>query len=182
MCEEGWQRIHSGGNSGANRKSISHRCYLRDVAFEWEMTEETIYLPLGCLKGGYGKAGRRQRKRGRMGGVGGKDAGGRRTLAEGHAQGRQWLGTRSGPSSCSSSAPAAFKERQLPLPLLLLLLLFSSSSAGCVSAASSPLPCAQRDLEEYQHGRFVCIEQDRERDHEHEYTLCSLQTVTHSPA
>ena len=31
---------------------ISHRCYLREVACEWELTKETIYLPLGCLQGG----------------------------------------------------------------------------------------------------------------------------------
>ena len=40
------------GNPGANLKSISHRCYLREVAFEWKLAEETIYLPLGCLQGG----------------------------------------------------------------------------------------------------------------------------------
>jgi hypothetical protein len=36
---------HPGGNPGANLKSISHICYLREVAFEWEGTEETIYCP-----------------------------------------------------------------------------------------------------------------------------------------
>ena len=30
----------------ANLESISHRCYLREVAFEWGVTSETIYLPL----------------------------------------------------------------------------------------------------------------------------------------
>ena len=45
-------RSHPGGNPGAIRKSISHRCYLWEVAFEWEFTKETIYLPLGCLRGG----------------------------------------------------------------------------------------------------------------------------------
>ena len=44
---------HPGGNPRANIKSISQRCYLREVAFEWELTKETIYLPLGCLHGGY---------------------------------------------------------------------------------------------------------------------------------
>ena len=29
---------HPGGNPGANLKSISRRCYLRDVAFELELT------------------------------------------------------------------------------------------------------------------------------------------------
>ena len=33
-------------------KSISHRCYLFEVAFVWELTKETIHLPLGCLQGG----------------------------------------------------------------------------------------------------------------------------------
>ena len=37
---------------GVNRKSISHRCHLREVAFERELIVETIYLPLGCLQGG----------------------------------------------------------------------------------------------------------------------------------
>ena len=41
-----------GGNPGVNLKSISHRCYLREVAFEWELTKETIFLPLTCLQGG----------------------------------------------------------------------------------------------------------------------------------
>ena len=45
---------HPGGNPGENVKSISHRCYLREVAFEWELTKETICLPLGCLQGGFG--------------------------------------------------------------------------------------------------------------------------------
>ena len=40
------------GNPGANLKSISHRCHLREVAFEWELTKETIYLALSCLQGG----------------------------------------------------------------------------------------------------------------------------------
>ena len=42
--------IYPGGNPGANIKKISHR----EVAFEWELTKETIYLPLGCLQGGDG--------------------------------------------------------------------------------------------------------------------------------
>ena len=36
----------------ANIKSISHRCHPILVAFVWELTEETIDLPLGCLQGG----------------------------------------------------------------------------------------------------------------------------------
>ena len=43
---------HPEGNPRENPKSISHGCYLREVAFEWELTKETIYLPLGCLQGG----------------------------------------------------------------------------------------------------------------------------------
>jgi len=35
-----------------NLKSISHRCYPILVAFVWELTKETIHLPLGCLQGG----------------------------------------------------------------------------------------------------------------------------------
>jgi len=50
------QRLHNpnhlGGNQGANLKSISHRCYRREVAFGWELTEETIYLSLDWLQGG----------------------------------------------------------------------------------------------------------------------------------
>ena len=41
-----------GGNPRANLESISRRCYLREAAFEWELTKETICLPLGCLQGG----------------------------------------------------------------------------------------------------------------------------------
>jgi len=43
---------HPGGNPGANLKSISHRCHPILVAFVWELTKETIYLPLGCIQGG----------------------------------------------------------------------------------------------------------------------------------
>jgi len=43
---------HPGGNLGANLKSISHRCHPILVAFVWELTKETIHLPLGCLQGG----------------------------------------------------------------------------------------------------------------------------------
>jgi len=44
---------HPGGNPGANLKSISHRCYLFEEAFVWELTKETIHLPLACLQGGF---------------------------------------------------------------------------------------------------------------------------------
>jgi len=43
---------HPGGNPGANLKSISHRCHPILVAFVLELTNETIYLPLGFLQGG----------------------------------------------------------------------------------------------------------------------------------
>ena len=33
-------------------KSISHKCHPILVAFVWELTKETIYLPLGCLQSG----------------------------------------------------------------------------------------------------------------------------------
>ena len=36
----------------ANLRSISHRCRLFEVAFVWELTKETIHLPMGCLQGG----------------------------------------------------------------------------------------------------------------------------------
>ena len=42
-----------GGNPRVNLESTSHRCFLREVAFEWEVTnKETIHLPLGCLQDG----------------------------------------------------------------------------------------------------------------------------------
>jgi len=53
-------RNHPGGNPGANLKSISHRCHPILVAFVWELTEDTINLPLSCLQGGGGSPGRRQ--------------------------------------------------------------------------------------------------------------------------
>ena len=31
--------------------SISHRCHLFEVAFVWELTKETIHLPLDYLQG-----------------------------------------------------------------------------------------------------------------------------------
>ena len=36
----------------ANIESISHRCHIFEVAFVWELTEETMHFPLGCLRGG----------------------------------------------------------------------------------------------------------------------------------
>ena len=47
-----WEQGHPGGNPVANLKSISHRYHPILVAFVWELTEETIHLPLGCLQGG----------------------------------------------------------------------------------------------------------------------------------
>ena len=43
---------HPGGNPGANLKSIFPRYHPILVAFVRELTEETINLPLGCLRGG----------------------------------------------------------------------------------------------------------------------------------
>ena len=43
---------HPGSNPGENLKSISHRCHPILVAFVWELSKETIHLPLGCLQGG----------------------------------------------------------------------------------------------------------------------------------
>ena len=57
---ERFELKHSGGNPGANLQSIPHRCYLREVAFEWELTKESIYLPLGCLQGGEEEEGTRR--------------------------------------------------------------------------------------------------------------------------
>ena len=48
-CKTGVE-YHPGGNPGANFQSIFHRCYLREVALEWELTKEIIYLPLSCLQ------------------------------------------------------------------------------------------------------------------------------------
>ena len=53
--------FHPGGNPGSNLKSTSYRCYLFEVAFVWELTKETIDLPLGCLQGGSPLACRRVR-------------------------------------------------------------------------------------------------------------------------
>ena len=46
------QPHHPDGIPEANLKSIYHRCHPILVAFVWELTEETIDLPLGCLQGG----------------------------------------------------------------------------------------------------------------------------------
>ena len=44
--------FHPGFNQGANIESISQRCHPVLVAFVWELTKDTINLPLGCLQGG----------------------------------------------------------------------------------------------------------------------------------
>ena len=46
------RHTYSGGNPEANRKSTSHRCHPILVACVWELTKETVNLPLGCLQGG----------------------------------------------------------------------------------------------------------------------------------
>ena len=51
------QRSQPAVESRANLKSISHRCHLREAAFVWELTKETIYLPLGYLQGGRASTG-----------------------------------------------------------------------------------------------------------------------------
>jgi len=43
---------HPGVESRANRRSISHRYHLFEVALVWDLTQEIINLPLGCLQGG----------------------------------------------------------------------------------------------------------------------------------
>ena len=52
IVQEMQVRDHPSGYPRANRKSISHRCFLRELAFEWWLTHEIIYLPVGCLQGG----------------------------------------------------------------------------------------------------------------------------------
>ena len=42
---------HPGVELRVNPKSISHRFHLFEVAFVWELTKETMHLPLGCLQG-----------------------------------------------------------------------------------------------------------------------------------
>jgi hypothetical protein len=52
----GWEgmmaMLHPGVKLRANLKPISHRCPLVKVAFVWELTQETMHLPMGCLQGG----------------------------------------------------------------------------------------------------------------------------------
>ena len=43
---------HPGVELRANLKLISHRCYLFDVAFVWELTIKIIVLPLSCIQSG----------------------------------------------------------------------------------------------------------------------------------
>ena len=43
---------HPGVELREDLKSISHICYLLEVKYVWELTKETIHLPLGCLQGG----------------------------------------------------------------------------------------------------------------------------------
>ena len=60
VIESSFPTRHPGDNQGANLKSISHGSYLFEVAIVWELTKETIVLPLGCLQGGC--AARRRRR------------------------------------------------------------------------------------------------------------------------
>jgi len=50
VCKE---TTHPGGNAGANLESSSHTCQPILVAFVWELSKETIHLPLGCPQGGF---------------------------------------------------------------------------------------------------------------------------------
>jgi len=50
VSQESQIESYPGGNQVANLKSIFHRCYLWEAAFEWELTQESIYLHLGCLE------------------------------------------------------------------------------------------------------------------------------------
>ena len=43
---------HPEGNTGANLESSSHRCHPILEEFVWDLTKESINLPLGCLQGG----------------------------------------------------------------------------------------------------------------------------------
>ena len=45
------KRNHPGSNPGGYLNSISHRCHPILMAFVYELTEETINLPLSCLQG-----------------------------------------------------------------------------------------------------------------------------------
>ena len=42
---------HPGVELRANLESISHRGLFFEVAFVWDLTEETMHLPLSCLQG-----------------------------------------------------------------------------------------------------------------------------------
>jgi len=37
--------LYPEGNPGADLRSISHRCYLREISFAWDLTEETYICP-----------------------------------------------------------------------------------------------------------------------------------------
>ena len=41
-----YQALHPEVELRANLRSIFHRCHLFEVAFVWELAEETIHLPL----------------------------------------------------------------------------------------------------------------------------------------
>ena len=47
MLAAGQQHTYPGVELRANLKSISHRCHLFEIVFVWELTKETIHLPLG---------------------------------------------------------------------------------------------------------------------------------------
>ena len=45
---------HPGVEHRSKLNVFSHRCHLVEMAFVWELTEETIHVPMGCLQGGFG--------------------------------------------------------------------------------------------------------------------------------
>ena len=59
--------FHPGVELRADLKSNFHGCHFFEVSFVWELTKETIRLPLGCLQGGLGSMAQ-QRVAGRYGG------------------------------------------------------------------------------------------------------------------
>ena len=71
-------------NPGANRNPISHLCKPILVAFVWELTKETINLPLGCFQGGVEEV----------------------TGPSSRGRGAQWSGHASGGQNSSARAPA----------------------------------------------------------------------------
>ena len=51
-CRPQQSQSHPGGNPGANIKSISHRCHLFEVAFDWELTKKLSFCPWVASRAG----------------------------------------------------------------------------------------------------------------------------------